>query len=98
MPKPETITGISEISPEDSQKLKESPELKKILLVKKDPSKRLIFLLNKSSISVELMDLLTKIGNKTKTPWSYFPDSDEEMIRSQHQGSDTEVTCLFSKE
>jgi len=36
MPKPETITDISEISPEDNQKLKESPELKKILLVQND--------------------------------------------------------------
>ena len=90
--RPMVMTDIPGFSWEKAQQLiVETPKLKKVLLADKN---RLVFILDKSTISIGLWNLFEDISRATKTHWTFIPEDGEEGFVSKCQ----ETIKLFSRE
>lgn len=69
----------------------DTPELKKVLLADKD---RLVFILDKPTISIELWNTFEDISHAINLHWSFIPEDGEKEFVSKHQ----ETIKLFSRE
>lgn len=73
------------------QLIVETPELKKVLLA---DNSRLVFILDKSTISMDLWDLFEDISHATNFPFTFVSKNVEEIFTSRCQ----ETIKLFSRE
>lgn len=90
--RPMVMTDIPGFPLKEAQHLiKDTPELKKVLLADKN---RLVYILNSSTISLDLWDLFEDISHTTDLHWSFIPEDEEKGFVSRCQ----ETIKLFSRE
>lgn len=90
--RPMVMTDIPGFPLEKAQHLIENtPELKKVLLADKN---RLVFILDRSTISLDLWNLFEDISHTTNLHWSFIPKDGEKGFVSRCQ----ETIKLFSRE
>lgn len=94
--RPMVMTDVPSFPWEKAQQLiAETPELNKVLLVQEKPDKsRLVFILDRVTISIDLLNDLEDISHATNLPFTCIPADAEERFISKCQ----ETIKLFSRE
>lgn len=94
--RPIVMTDVPGFPIEKAQLLIEkTPELRKVLLVQEEPDKdRLVFILDKPTISIDLLNHLEEIGQATSCLWTFIAQDAVKGFISRYK----EFTCLFSRE
>lgn len=94
--RPMVMTDVPGFPWEKAQQLiVKTPELKKVLLAQEEPDKsRLVFILDRATISIDLLNDFEDISHATNLPFTSIPADSEERLISRCQ----ETICLFSRE
>jgi len=106
MPTPEMprkMTDIPGFPSEKAEQLEATPELKRVLFIQEEDTNQLVFILEKSTISIPLDECLIDIGNAIKQEqadfrWCHIPDEYARWYESLCQRSGAKITCLFPRE